>query len=552
MKYRLVLLIILILALGVRLYHLNSNPPSLNWDEVSHGYNAYSLLTTGMDQWGQPWPIVNFRAYGDYPVPLNLYLTLPFVKFLGLNAFAIRLPHALLGVLTVLASYFLALGVTRKQSIALITALLMAISPWSVFTTRAVNQPNLSVFFVIAGMAAFFHRQRHPWFKSLSIFLLWLSLFSYHTTRIFTPLLLVLILFVYHREFINLIKKRTLITSLTVISVLIFFCSAVFILAQPTSRARSQWVFILNQSAINQIIDSRLHSNFPPLITRLIYNRPVYFVTHSLSNYLDYFTPQFLFLQGGTNYLYSLPGYGVMYSVNFFFFYLGLGYLFYQAYKEKPEYQLLVLWLLSAPLSASITTERYAVTRVSPILPLPQLAAALGLYLSFKYLTKKLPRPKLFIRHSLLILYGLALIMQVYSYLQTYFNQYPIDYSWSWQYGYQQAVQFIKQNYSQYDQIFITKKYGEPHEFVLFFWPWDPADYRQKVQWDYHTGWYWVNAFDKFVFVNDWDIKSVVSCQSSVVSCLLITSPGNAPDGWSKISQIDFLNHQPAFDIYQR
>ena len=33
------------------------------------------------------------------------------------------------------------------------------------------------------------------------------------------------------------------------------------------------------------------------------------------------------------------------------------------------------------------------------------------------------------------------------------------------------AVVYLKDHYSQYDQIIFTKKYGEPHEYILFFWP---------------------------------------------------------------------------------
>jgi hypothetical protein len=79
------LLLILAVAALARILFLSSNPPSLNWDEVSHGYNAYSILKTGRDEWGRLFPLSNFRAYGDYPLALNLYLTIPFIATLGLN-----------------------------------------------------------------------------------------------------------------------------------------------------------------------------------------------------------------------------------------------------------------------------------------------------------------------------------------------------------------------------------------------------------------------------------------------------------------------------------
>ena len=58
-------LFILTLATFLRLYRLKDNPAGFFCDEASIGYNAYSILTTGKDEWGQPWPLF-FRAFGEY------------------------------------------------------------------------------------------------------------------------------------------------------------------------------------------------------------------------------------------------------------------------------------------------------------------------------------------------------------------------------------------------------------------------------------------------------------------------------------------------------
>src|SRR3990170_2555957 len=112
------LVLVFVLAALVRVFYLDSLPPALNWDEISHGYNAYSILKTGSDEWGQALPVVNFRAYGDYPLPLNLYMTIPSILVFGLNEFSVRFPHAVLGVFTVVSTYFLAWGITTRKNIA--------------------------------------------------------------------------------------------------------------------------------------------------------------------------------------------------------------------------------------------------------------------------------------------------------------------------------------------------------------------------------------------------------------------------------------------------
>src|SRR3990167_10378583 len=102
---KILLIAILLLAALLRFWKLNDYP-ALNADESAIGYNAYSLIQTGMDEHGNSWPI-HFQSFNDYKPGLYFYLVLPLVKILGLNAWAVRIPGAILGVLTVLAVYLL-------------------------------------------------------------------------------------------------------------------------------------------------------------------------------------------------------------------------------------------------------------------------------------------------------------------------------------------------------------------------------------------------------------------------------------------------------------
>src|SRR3972149_9124231 len=104
-KNKLVLILIIILAFVLRFYKLNSYP-ALNADEAAIGYNAYSLIQTGRDEHGNPWPI-HFQSFNDYKPGLYFYLVLPFVKFMGLNEWSVRLPNALLGIASVYLLYLL-------------------------------------------------------------------------------------------------------------------------------------------------------------------------------------------------------------------------------------------------------------------------------------------------------------------------------------------------------------------------------------------------------------------------------------------------------------
>jgi len=324
------LLLIMLLGFVLRVSYLDKYPPGISWDEVSHGYNAYSILQTGRDEWGKLLPLSNFRAYGDYPLSLNLYLTIPSIAISGLNEFSIRFPHAFLGTLTIAAAYFLALGITKSKKISLLTSLLVAIEPFNWFLSRFVAQSNLSVFFLTAALAA-------------------------HTTRIVAPLIFLSALFVYKKDWKSIFGKSLWIKRLTLLFFLLFFLPLPFILANPESRARSSEVFLIDQGAVNRIIEKRQASNYPDVINRLLYNRPVYFAVEATKNHLGYYSPYFLFFEGGTHYQFSMPGKGLLFPINLPFFYFGLYLAIRKALGKDKNYQFILLWFALAPISGSIT-----------------------------------------------------------------------------------------------------------------------------------------------------------------------------------------------------
>src|SRR4030042_267830 len=88
-KTRCILFLILCAAVALRFYQLGSVPASPDWDEVALGYNAYSILKTGRDEYGTFLPL-SIRSYDDYKPPLYTYLTVPSVALFGLSAFWAR------------------------------------------------------------------------------------------------------------------------------------------------------------------------------------------------------------------------------------------------------------------------------------------------------------------------------------------------------------------------------------------------------------------------------------------------------------------------------
>src|SRR3989344_3190509 len=101
------LLPILFLGFILRVAYLDKFPIGLYSDEAVFGYNAYLLIQTGHDEYNRFWP-VSLESFGDWKPPMQAWLAIPFVWALGLNEYAVRLPSAILGTLTILIVYLLA------------------------------------------------------------------------------------------------------------------------------------------------------------------------------------------------------------------------------------------------------------------------------------------------------------------------------------------------------------------------------------------------------------------------------------------------------------
>ena len=147
MSIKIKLLLILLLALLIRCWNINTLP-SLNPDEAALGYNAYSLLKTGLDEHGVPWPI-HFKSFGDYKPGGYVYLSLPFIKIFGLTPLAIRLPNLIFSVLTIFILYRLVLILTLDFRLSLLSSFVLTLSPWHIHFSRGAWESNTALFFIL-------------------------------------------------------------------------------------------------------------------------------------------------------------------------------------------------------------------------------------------------------------------------------------------------------------------------------------------------------------------------------------------------------------------
>ncbi len=186
------LVTILLVALFLRVYRLESLPHGPYYDEAANGLLSADIAL------GRSYPLF-IRSYTGKEV-LYFYLVAALMKLLGVNLWALRLTSALLSVLTVGLTYtlvrelFVNEGRERAHWLALFSAALLAISYWNVtisrYGLRAISQPllqGLTLYFLWRGL-----RQERPWFLVLGGFFCGATAYTYLASR---PFPLVLILF---------------------------------------------------------------------------------------------------------------------------------------------------------------------------------------------------------------------------------------------------------------------------------------------------------------------------------------------------------------------
>ncbi len=549
MKNKLVYLLLFLvvgLAFGLRIYKVAQDPPSLNWDEASIGYNAFSVLKTGRDEWGKFLP-VHFKSYGEYKLPAQIYASIPAIAIFGLNEFGVRITPVIYGALTVLFLFFLTKEIFENDWIALTSSFLLAVSPWHIQLTRASFESSFSVFWVVLGAWLFIKgfKKKQYWLWSVVPFII--SIYTYNAARVFTPLWLIALFLIYKKDVLKNIK--VFILGLSIFAVSMIPLVAFIISGQAT--ARFNLVSITDDPGFTQRVNqARGSTHLPEPLPRLIHNKITHYVYVFVGNYLSHFTPDFLFINGAGHKQQHVQGIGELYAIQAPFILIGLFILF----KSKNKWRwFLVSWLLLAfiPVSATVDSIPNALRTLLAAIPY-QILTALGFCEAFSFFKRKK-----FLGWAVVAISLASFLVSFRGYLNNYYNIYPVLYSRDWQYGYKQVVSYIKVHYKDYDLIVFSRTYGEPHMFTLFFMNWDPANYQNNPNLDRFEAnqWIWVLKFDKFYFP---DLGDYGTRYQDIVNAnpgkriLFIGKQGDFPDALPKLLTVDFLNGNRAFEIVEK
>ncbi len=471
---RFILLLIVFLAFVLRIVWIDKYPVGFTADEASFGYDAYSILNTGKDQWGQAWPIT-LRSFGDFKLPLYTYLTIPSIAVFGLNQFSVRLPSALVGALAVLVTYFFVVELFKKKNLALTASFLLAISPWHIQLSRGAFEANLTTLFLPLGIFAFLKGLQKPKWFILSAFSFALNLYSYHSARLVTPLLVFFLVYLKRKE---IVKNRRAYFSAAIF--LLFLIPSVFQFFSFNSRSAD--IAIFNPTGgWGPVADRRYEGDLmglPDSVSRAFSNKITYTGKLFVENYLSYFSPRFLFTGGVNNGTYGMvPGIAVLYLIELPFLIAASWYSLRNKLTDGLPIKLLCFWILISPIPAALTKgSGFAGNRSAVMMPALQIFSAFGAVVLFGLLNKKLNKKILFSFFSLIFVLSIAFLGEEYIYHS------PRQVADQMLYGRKEAIDFIKPIEGNYKEIVFSRSLSEPQIFVAFYNRWDPLEYQKETK----------------------------------------------------------------------
>lgn len=452
----LILLLVTILGGALRFYHLDQSPPSLNWDEAAFGYNAYSILKTGRDEYGKFLPFFT-RSFDEYKPVLPIYLMIPFLLLFGVNEVGVRMLPAVSGVMTVLLIYLIARRLFKSEVTALLSAFFLAISPFAVFLSRVMFEGNLAlVFFLLGYLFYLYRKKRRAWFLAIIFFVF--SMYTYNGYKLLTPLFGMSLLWLSRKELIG--QGKAIRQGIALSVVLLFPLLAFTLNGQALARFQSTSLFPVWSAPPTQLIP--------------------YFdlVWQVAGRYLGYFSPANLFVRESLEPGLIIPTLAVFYPFMFVFWLIGLAAVL-RNYRKFSS----LLWLIFlAPLPAVITWNWFQYIRVVPLLIAFTVLTGYGAQLCLDFIAGKAARLRVKpVLYGGLAAFGLWSAFYLFDCLMVLL---PMNYFGNWQPGFKESIPIIASLQDKYVQIVIDTPHAQPHIFTLFYQAYPPARYLNEVDYE--------------------------------------------------------------------
>lgn len=488
MAKKIILLSIFIAGSLLRLLNLSKYPVGFHSQEAIVGYRANCILTTGKDELGRKTPLL-FSSFVDYQLPVQTYLTVISTKLFGLNPFAVRFPGAIMGSLVVLAIYGLA-KVFFNEKIALWSAFLAAISPWTVFLSRVAFPQSLSFSFFVIGLLFLLKINKNKIYSFVSLAAVLFCLYCSKTSWFIVFPLLVYFSF-WDRIFF--VEKRR-------IRIFLIACFVLFLpllwnyLRLPSARQSlidndfSLFTDISLPNGINSMRGDELKSG-SPLLGKIFYNK-LFWGIKLAERIFGHFSPYFYFAKGEQNSLHGLWNFGPIFLIFIFPFTCGL---FLMLKKNKPEGRFFLSWFIIVATISSFLKKSPDLSQLIFSAPIIFFLIAQGIVNLPEKIVRIFLIP-LIIANFLFVFYD-ALVKEPLRSQETFY------------YGFEEISLSVNSSYHKYDKVYLSDGYApDPLPLFLFYSKFpseqflkirQPEQFRYRL-WLSQLGNIYAGKFDKF------------------------------------------------------
>lgn len=330
-KEEVILFFILIVGSLVRLVAIGKFPNALNVDEASSGYDAFSLMKYGVDRGGNSYPVYLY-AWGSGQSVLYSYLMIPVLMITGLCEYGIRLPMAIIGIISLYVFYYLIKNIFDNKRMALISVGFFAICPWHIMKSRWGMECNifpdiilLSTLLFVLGL-----KKKKTSLQILAFIGFAISSYSYGTGYLFLPVYILGMLG-------YLIYKKEITIKKSIIYLLIMFVICIPIILYIAINT-----FGLNQISIGKV-------TIPKLLVNRYDEVSTVFSGNIIENCVDNLlaTLRILILQNDGLEWNAISQFGMFYIISIIFFVIGVKESLGK-YKDNIYNQIMNIWMLAA------------------------------------------------------------------------------------------------------------------------------------------------------------------------------------------------------------
>ncbi len=349
------------------------------------------------------------------------------------------------------------------------------------------HETNLMTLLILCGLLLILHSRKHPILLLFSSISFAASLYTYHSARVFVPLLVLLTLTLWRKR----VKNNSGMWFAAAVLLIIFLLPLARQYLGGEGLARVRGVSLWNDPGVILKINEfrgQLSQEFSPQISRFISNKATIYPVIFLRNLAKELDPRFLILHGDPNGIYNTPNVGIMLWVEPLLIIAGL--LFFRRTNRKIA-TWLFFGLIFGLIPDALTRYGPSSARIHVLIPFTAFLAGVG----FVYLSKK---------HYLA---GFFLIFIISFNSWWFWNQYiraiPKIHANTWQIGTKEMIQKTALLAPQYGKVWISRSgWGWIH--LVFHTKYDPQILQKEIKASPRNdlGFWWVS--DIGIYHLDW------------------------------------------------